>query len=145
LKTEDKIRLGFNDEKQDDNGEKMWTKSSDFVKVRPTLRNGKPVEEPAELATPTPKGGIRSESFQEWFHGSKVVRGVGAPLPVYHASPATADLLPKSYGAAGEHSYFYFAVSKAWARNFAREAGRGRHFFADFTSRSNRSNVKTRP
>jgi hypothetical protein len=87
------------------------------------LREGKPAEEPAELTTPAPKRGIKSESFQRWFRGSKAARAGGAPLPVYHASPATADLRPKSYGTAGEHSYFYFAVSKAWARNFAREEG----------------------
>jgi hypothetical protein len=89
-------------------------------------------KEPAVRTTPGPKRGIRSESFQRWFRGSKVVVAGGAPLPVYHASPATADLRPKPYGTAGEHSYFYFAVSKAWARNFAREEGGGRCFIRRF-------------
>jgi hypothetical protein len=61
-----------------------------------------------------------------------VARAGGAPLQVYHASPTTADLEPKSYGTAGEHRYFYFAVSKAWARNFAREEGGGRQFIRRF-------------
>jgi hypothetical protein len=103
---------------------KMWTDSSGFVTVRLMLREGKPGEAPAEPTTPAPKRGIKSESFRRWFHGSKVVGAGGAPLPVYHASATTADLRPKSYGTAGEHRYFYFAVSKAWARNFAREGGR---------------------
>jgi hypothetical protein len=90
------------------------------------------VEEPAELATIAPKRGIKRESFQDWFYGSKVVRTDGSPLPVYHAPPTIADLQPKSYGAAGEHSYFYFALSKAWARNFAREERGGRCFIRRF-------------
>lgn len=131
-KRKTKIRLGFNDEKRDADGEKKWTDSSDFVKVRLMLREGRPVEEPAGPATPAPKRGIKSESFQRWFRGSKVSRADGAPLPVYHASPATADLRPKSYGTAGEHGYFYFAVSKAWARNCAREESGGRQFIRRF-------------
>jgi len=84
---------------------------------------GQPGQRPASVTNLAPKRGIKSESFQRWFRGSKVVDASGAPLPVYHASPTTADLQPKSYGTAGEHKYFYFAVSKAWARNFARGEG----------------------
>jgi hypothetical protein len=122
---------------------KLSTDSSDFVKVRPMLREGKPVDEPAELATPARMRGIKSESFQRWFRGSKVVRADGAPLPVYHASPTTADLQPKSYGTAGEDSYFYFAVFKAWARNFARDEIGGRQFIRRFY-RAQKSKIKTR-
>ncbi len=85
------------------------------------LRERRPAQEPFELATPPAKRGIKSESFQRWFRASKVVDASGAPLPVYHASPTTADLQPKSYGTVGEHCYFYFAASKTWARNFARD------------------------
>ena len=49
-----------------------------------------------------PTGRIGKGSFQDWFRGSKVVGADGAPLPVYHASPTTADLQPKSYGTVGE-------------------------------------------
>ena len=84
------------------------------------------------LATPALKRRITSLAFQEWFRGSKVVDARGAPPPAYHASPTTAPSQPKSYGTAGEHSYFYFAVSKARVRNFAREVGGGRRFICQF-------------
>jgi hypothetical protein len=80
-------------------------------------------QEAAGLTSLERIGSIRSKSFQAWFRDSKVVDASGAPLPVYHASPTTAPLQPKSYGTAGEHSYFYFALSKAWARNFAADFG----------------------
>jgi hypothetical protein len=86
----------------------------------------------AKLTTPSPNFRIRSASLQEWFRGSKVLDASGAPLIVYYALPTIELLKPKFYGIAGEHSYFYFAVSKAWARNFAREVGGGRHFICRF-------------
>ena len=66
-----KIRLGHNGKTQDANGEK-WTESSDFVKMQPMLGEGKPVEEPIVLATAAPRRVRKSESFQDWFRGSKV-------------------------------------------------------------------------
>jgi hypothetical protein len=96
------------------------------------LSEGKAIEEPAEFINAAPKRGIKSESFQRWFRGTKAARADGTPLPVYHASATTADLRPKSYGTAGEHRYFYFAVSKAWARNFACEEGGGRQYILQF-------------
>ena len=73
---------------------KKWTQSSDFVKVRPMLGEGKPIEEFAALAIPAPKRGIESESFQDWFRGGNVMRADGGPLPI-DASLATVALKPK--------------------------------------------------
>ena len=61
-------------------------------------------------------------SFKRWFKDSKVVDADGKPLVVYHASLEDFnEFKPQSWGTAGDHQYFYFAVAKQWSKRFAKE------------------------
>lgn len=79
-------------------------------------RNSGSIRKSADRVTDTP-------AFKRWFGDSKVVDGNGKPMAVYHASTSPIDeFKPKSYGTAGDHSYFYFAGSQAWSKKFAKDS-----------------------